>query len=252
MTFSPRVASGRNEPSYRSSIDCSVYEPPGLHVGIFSNDDSDDYFDYYSVYAHCKDVKSALPDLALDLKSTSQPFIFAVGPDDHGLYSDAKDAGIRRHAFYGGFSMDMRQATENNSTIAGTAFGTQMEGAQERIKLQVDDGNHGNTLHAAFMCGTFLFFFPLGIILLRGLERVQLHAGAQTAGLICVGIGVGIGIWISGFYNKVGVLRGDRFTHYYNRSTRGADASSSYVLWNARRIFAHRGFLRTPGRTLVA
>ncbi|EOD46572.1 putative integral membrane protein [Neofusicoccum parvum UCRNP2] len=201
VTLSPRVASGENEPSYRSSIDCSVYESDGIpRVGVFRDNSTDG--DVYSVNAQCKDVKSAVPDLSLDLESTSQPFIFAVGPWDHDLYSNEKDAGIRRHEYYGAFSMNMTQATEHNATAAGTAFGTQMEGAEQKGSLRRDDGNRGAATHAVFMCGTFLFIFPVGVVLLRSFERVMWHAGAQAGGLLVICAGVGLGIWISKYYNK--------------------------------------------------
>lgn len=201
VTFSPRVASGENEPSYRSSLNCSTYERAGIpRVGVFEDDNDNDY---YSVNAHCTRVRSAVPELDLDLGSDTQPFIFALGPWDHDLYSNARDAGIRRHEYYGSFTMDMTRATEDNATIAGTAFGTQMEGAERVGNLHEDGGNRGSATHAVFMCGTFLFVFPIGIVLLRGFERVQLHAGAQSGGLLVLCAGVGIGIWISKYYNKV-------------------------------------------------
>lgn len=200
VTFSPRVASGENEPSYRSSLNCSTYERAGIpRVGVFEDDNDNDY---YSVNAHCTRVQSAVPGLDLDLGSDTQPFIFALGPWGHDLYSNARDAGIRRHEYYGSFTMDMTRATEDNATIAGTAFGTQMEGAERVGNLHEDGGNRGSATHAVFMCGTFLFVFPIGIVLLRGFERVQWHAGAQSGGLLVLCAGVGIGIWISKYYNK--------------------------------------------------
>ncbi|EKG13106.1 Cytochrome b561 eukaryote [Macrophomina phaseolina MS6] len=200
VTFSPRVASGENEPSYRSSIDCAVYESAGVpRVGVL--EDSDDNA-YYSVNAHCRRVRAAVPELSLDLNSSTQPFIFALGPWNHDLESADKDAGIRRHGFYGSFTMDMRRATESNATLAGTAFGAQMDGAQRRGNLHEDDGSRGSATHAVLMCGVFLFVFPIGVGLLRGFERVQWHAGTQTGGLLVLCAGVGLGIWISKYYNK--------------------------------------------------
>lgn len=202
VTFSPRVATGESEPTYRSSIACSVYQGDDTpRVGILEDPDTDG--DRYSVNAHCRDVKSSVPELALDLSSKTQPFIYAIGPWSHGLYSDSKRAGIRRHRYYGGFTMDMTAATEPNATDAGKVFGTQMKDATPRGGPHEDDGSRGSGTHAVFMCGTFLFIFPIGVVLLRSFERVKWHAGTQTGGLLVVCAGVGLGIWISKFYNKV-------------------------------------------------
>ncbi|KAB2570909.1 Cytochrome b561 eukaryote [Lasiodiplodia theobromae] len=201
VTFSPRVATGESEPTYRSSIACSVYQGEDTpRVGILEDPDTDG--DRYSVNAHCRDVKSSVPELALDLSSKTQPFIYAIGPWSHGLYSDSKRAGIRRHRYYGGFTMDMTVATEPNATDAGKAFGTQMKDATPRDGPHEDDGSRGSGTHAVFMCGTFLFIFPIGVVLLRSFERVKWHAGTQTGGLLVVCAGVGLGIWVSKFYNK--------------------------------------------------
>ncbi|OJD36665.1 uncharacterized protein BKCO1_10000167 [Diplodia corticola] len=201
VTFSPRVATGENEPSYRSSIDCFVYEGDDTpSVGILQDSTSDG--DRYSVNAHCRDVKSAAPEASLDLSDKSQPFIYAIGPMSHDLHSNSRSAGIRRHLYYGGFTMDMTAATEANTTVAGTAFGMDMKGATMGGRLHGDDGGRGSGTHAVVMCGTFLFIFPLGVVLLRGFERVQLHAGTQAGGFVVICAGSGLGIWISGFYNK--------------------------------------------------
>ncbi|KAL1632776.1 hypothetical protein SLS58_011323 [Diplodia intermedia] len=201
VTFSPRVATGESEPSYRSSIDCYVYDAPDIPaVGILQDSAIDG--DRYSVNAHCRDVASAVPELSLDLSAKSQSFIYAIGPWSHDMYSNSKSAGIRRHLYYGGFTMDMTAATETNTTVAGKAFGTEMRGATMGGRLHEDDGSRGSGTHAVFMCGTFLFIFPIGVIMLRGFERIQWHAGTQAGGLAVACAGVGLGIWLSGFYNK--------------------------------------------------
>ncbi|KAL1630078.1 hypothetical protein SLS54_000938 [Diplodia seriata] len=208
VTFSPRVATGESEPSYRSSIDCYVYDGDDIPaVGILQDSAIDG--DRYSVNAHCRDVASAVPELSLDLSAKSQSFIYAIGPWSHDMYSNSKSAGIRRHQYYGGFTMDMTAATETNTTVAGKAFGTEMRGATMGGRLHEDDGSRGSGTHAVFMCGTFLFIFPIGVIMLRGFERVQWHAGTQAGGLAVACAGVGLGIWLSGFYNKVSTSRGE-------------------------------------------
>ena len=106
----------------------------------------------------------------------------------------------------GGLSVDLWPWTEPNATDAGKAFGTQMKDATPRDGPHEDDGSRGSGTHAVFMCGTFLFIFPIGVVLLRSFERVKWHAGTQTGGLLVVCAGVGLGIWVSKFYNKVSGL----------------------------------------------
>lgn len=61
------------------------------------------------------------------------------------------------------------------------------------------------TAHAVLMCLAIVFWFPLGVILLRLLKvknTVRWHAIWQSLGLVLLIAGFGLGVWIS---KKAGV-----------------------------------------------
>lgn len=87
VTVSPRIASGRTEPTY--TTDVSVVLLPGS--GLIN--------DTYVVNAKCQGCRKWKVG-SLDLKSKTQPMIYAVGPGEY-LQSDKLDAGIRRHQDFG-------------------------------------------------------------------------------------------------------------------------------------------------------
>jgi hypothetical protein len=65
------------------------------------------------------------------------------------------------------------------------------------------DGNYAENGHAFVMVLAMLIIFPLGIIMVRTLERVQLHIIFQSIGLGLVLLGLMTGIAISLYYNRV-------------------------------------------------
>ncbi|KAI6915140.1 hypothetical protein KC318_g171 [Hortaea werneckii] len=157
---------------------------------------------------------SSFGSMKLDYTSKQQPFIFAIGPNSK-LESNALDAPLRRHEFYGHFTMDMTVSTSNSSTrygrvpapnlpeatgaVADSLFATQ--GASEVIDGR-EDSEWALPAHAALMCLAFLLVFPLGALLLRILHSVLWHGVAQIVGVLFVLVGLGLGVHLSHHYNR--------------------------------------------------
>ncbi|KAI7471502.1 hypothetical protein KC351_g12098 [Hortaea werneckii] len=157
---------------------------------------------------------SSFGSMKLDYTSKQQPFIFAIGPESK-LESDELDAPLRRHEFYGHFTIDMTVSTSNSSTtygrvpapnlpeangaVADSLFATQ--GASEVIDGH-EDSEWALPAHAALMCLAFILVFPLGALLLRILQSVLCHGIAQVVGVLFVLVGFGLGVHLSHHYNR--------------------------------------------------
>lgn len=128
-----------------------------------------------------------------------QNFIFAVGSQGHDPRTDAKDGPLRRHAFYGSFQLDMKQAQGTEMPL----LGTKSAGITSRTPSFRRDREYSSSGHASVMGLTFVIIFPLGVFFLRILEKVGLHMYAQTFGLLLVIIGVVSGFVVSRSYNRV-------------------------------------------------
>lgn len=58
-------------------------------------------------------------------------------------------------------------------------------------------------MHGLMMCATFLVMLPVGVVVLRVLEKVVWHAVIQGVGMVVAGVGVGVGVWLGRRYNHV-------------------------------------------------
>lgn len=204
VTVSPRIAKGHSEPSYVEDMNLEMLRPSGFNSSNTVGRDGRLRAD-----AVCRNCTSWLSGRKqLDLTSTSYPFIFAVGPNQV-MKSSSMTASMRRHDFYGHFTMDLRAATSlENGTVPApnNANGTyRMEGASEAKKM-TNDQSSAPAAHALIMLGSFVFLFPLGSLLLRVIHKALWHGAVQVLALLCILIGFGIGIYLSTLYNKVSSL----------------------------------------------
>ncbi|GLI73743.1 hypothetical protein PoHVEF18_001965 [Penicillium ochrochloron] len=140
----------------------------------------------------------------LDLKSSSQPWIFGLGPTGGSaamLRSDSKTASIERHSKYGVFNMDMVHATGGSGglpTSYTTSQGSSSEG--EEVK---SDSNWPSIIHALCLCGALILLFPFGAILLRVFPKsVRWHWVNQTISTCLAFIGMVIGFYLSTQFTK--------------------------------------------------
>jgi len=133
----------------------------------------------------------------LDINSTTQSFIYAVGPDG-SLQSDDKEADMGRHVEWGHFIMDLVQATGSGGlpTNLTTNSGAALVGNPQA------DHDWGIVSHMAFMLIAFVVLFPMGYLLLRYADSVKHHWWMQSAAICAVALGVGTGINESKLYNK--------------------------------------------------
>lgn len=94
----------------------------------------------------------------------------------------------------------MVSATGDRADFPGDT--SQMRNATE-IGNPKKDHDYGAALHAIAMCGTFVILFPLGAAILRIFESVRFHWMTQALGVLIVIVGAGIGVNLSGTYNRV-------------------------------------------------
>ena len=79
---------------------------------------------------------------------------------------------------------------------------TKMQNATE-IGSPTHDHDYASALHAIAMCGTFVLLFPFGAAMLRVFENVRFHWMAQALGVVITVVASGIGVNLSGMYNRV-------------------------------------------------
>ncbi|KAF2421226.1 CBD9-like protein [Tothia fuscella] len=188
-TLSSRKAHDRSEPIF--------YKDLGLNVAVPSPQDSHPngiIGDTYFVAGRCSNCTDKA---AISTDSKSASFIFAIGPQGKSPRSDSVTAPLRQHAIYGTFSLDMKQASgESLPSLGGRAVGV------AKTAKVTQSRERGSSGHALVMCVAFVIIFPLGIFLLRVLEKVNLHMYAQSFGLLLVLIGFVSGMVLSKRYNR--------------------------------------------------
>jgi hypothetical protein len=192
VTISPRVAiDGTSEPTYYPRISCETTGASSMTSSLMV------------VNAVCRNV-TAWEKARVDLTSTEQPFIFALGPGD-SMHSDSLSAPMLRHQIYGQFTLDMTVSASNGeggtpAPNSGNSYTIQGASAAEDVKT--GDNDWGAIIHAIVMCLAFVIVFPLGGLLLRMLDSVRWHAICQFIALVITLVGSGIGLYISFGYNR--------------------------------------------------
>ncbi|KAI9726115.1 MAG: hypothetical protein M1834_009412 [Cirrosporium novae-zelandiae] len=183
VTLSPRVASGHSEPSYDSSLRVTALLGTGLQ---------DNLMVVNGRCSNCREWKEG----SLDVTSTAQSMIWAVGPDND-LQSNSMTAGIQRHDAFGIFTMDLKAATGEGGIPASA---NSNDGA---TSLEVSsDGDKKTALHGALMLAVFIIIFPLGVFCLRIMEKVMLHWIVQSLAIVIGLAAAAFGIASSLQFNK--------------------------------------------------
>jgi hypothetical protein len=180
VTVSPRLGKGHVMPQHTNDVQVQVLEGSGIKNGTFV------------VNAKCTNCRT-WDGGSLKTTSTSQPMIWAAGSAGE-LNTNDLNANIQQHQGYEHFSLDLTKASgvggvpvvdASTSTISS---GSDIEGTEHW-------GASG--FHAFLMVAAFLIGFPGGYLLLRVFEKVWLHWGVQSAGLVLILLGMGVGIAIS-------------------------------------------------------
>ena len=185
VTLSPRLGEGHIMPEHTSDVTVQMLEGSGI------------INDAFSVNAMCIGCRSWGSD-SLDLESNSQAMIWAIGPAEN-LASDELDAPIRQHQIHGRFSLDIVAATGTAGVpILGQSTSTSGDsGDDDDYNGPGPRGWHAPgkvVAHAVLMIGSFLILYPLGYVVLRVFQKVEVHAGIQTLASLVVIIAIGLGI----------------------------------------------------------
>lgn len=137
---------------------------------------------------------------SIDFGSTTQPMIYAVGPGDLYLSTNAKDAGLRRHDFWGTFTIDLQAAKGDLAQFPPKELSNQNAAV---VDHEHNDHEYSSSLHAVAMAGTFVIIFPVGVFYQKVLRTVRWHWITQAFGVIVVLVGAGLGLGMSQDYNRV-------------------------------------------------
>ncbi|QKX59257.1 uncharacterized protein TRUGW13939_06389 [Talaromyces rugulosus] len=193
VTLSPRLCTGETEPVFSSSLDVEILS----RTGVVNNT--------MTVNGRCSNCRSWNTG-SLDVNSTTQPWIYALGPDSSTyatFKSDSKLASIERHSLYGRFTMNMVQATggDSSNSISSMQFTTSTGSAE--VGQPDNDSNLPTIIHAVVICTAFIAIMPGGIIMLRVIPAsVRWHWVNQSVAAILAGIGGILGLWLSTMFNK--------------------------------------------------
>ncbi|KAK5309025.1 hypothetical protein LTR93_012280, partial [Exophiala xenobiotica] len=147
---------------------------------------------------------------SIDITSTEQPWIWAIGPGDH-VRSNSQNADIEQHSHYGAFKfpMDINLAAANPG-VSGVFF-TDMNKARataasvpsvtgtSNINTTAQPGyiNDLVVLHAILLGVAFVIAFPLGAVSLRVLRSFNIHWIVQLFTSVACLVGLCVAIALS-------------------------------------------------------
>lgn len=191
MTLSGRFGTGHVEPTYSDTIGLSTVTPPSGPANI----NQDGMLFVSGTCTNCTNLAKS----TIDLTNTAQPFIFALGEADKFPATTSKSGPLRRHAYYGYFTMDLTKATDSGGDDP-ISLHDAIENAQ--LTRFVTDHDIADPVHAFIMVLAFLVIFPLGVLSLRVLKNVKLHMIFQSIGLALGIIGAASGFYLTTVYNR--------------------------------------------------
>jgi hypothetical protein len=184
VTVSPRLSYGHVEPSYASNVSITVL--PGTKIEGNTT----------TLNAKCSNCTSWKGG-SIDPKNTAAKFIFATGPGGN-LNTKSLIAGIKRHATYGVFTMDLTKAVGAGMVpIPATADSAGV--VQTQIKT---DHDFSAPLHACIMIIAFVGLMPIGVLILRVLNSPKWHGFNQALSVVVALIGAFLGIYAGTMYNR--------------------------------------------------
>ena len=206
VTLSPRLATGHTEPTYSPNIQASLLDGSGVTNGT------------YNANVYCRNCTS-WPTGSLNLKSTAQPWIYAIGPSN-SFKSDSQTATIQRHEQYGQsicsildfsssssltlgmikgiFTLNMVQATGDGAVPADTSTNS----GAAAVGSPTTDHDWTAIFHAVITCLAFILLMPLGAVFLRVAGRFRWHWINQILASTIAFVGVAVGFYLSTIYNQ--------------------------------------------------
>lgn len=185
MTVSPRIADGNSEPSFAPEIQLDVLDGTSIR---------DDMFVLKAVCRNCRSWRGG----QLDATNLAHPMIYAFGPAT-GLQSNDANAGLKRHARYGTFDMNMVAATGLGVVPSPSAA---LNGVTIRTG-PVKDHHRKSLAHSVLGCIALFVLWPLNVIFAGFLRNIRIHIGLSVFLLIFLVISYALGISISSEFNRV-------------------------------------------------
>ncbi|RYP62397.1 hypothetical protein DL770_009596 [Monosporascus sp. CRB-9-2] len=189
VTLSPRISDGHSEPVYSPDIEVEALPGTGLV--------NDSTLVYNGRCSNCRSWSNG----KVDVESKAQHMLYATGEVGE-ITTDDVEYSPRIHYNYGSFTMDMVDATGPGgvptieASLESESIGTVLETSVFQYK------HKWAMLHAMIMVFCFAGMYPFGILILRLGNWVRWHAINQGIALFLVFIGFGLGIRISGVYNR--------------------------------------------------
>ncbi|KAL8796987.1 MAG: hypothetical protein Q9195_000758 [Heterodermia aff. obscurata] len=181
-----RISAGHSEPSYTKDIHYELLNNSGIFDGTMVA---------RWICHNCTSWHGG----SVDYNNKNSSFIYAVGPDDADLNSNEMDAGLRRHSYYGKFTMNLLAAQGDPANFPADLSKNDNATASGGT---TDDHDYGSSAHAFIMACVFVIIFPFGAAYLRLQSSVQWHWVAQAIGIVGALVGTGVALNISQMYNR--------------------------------------------------
>ncbi|OBT88244.1 hypothetical protein VE02_02776 [Pseudogymnoascus sp. 03VT05] len=185
VTISPRIATGHSEPTFTTDVQVEVLDGSSIQNGFFV------------MNALCRGCRSWNGG-SLNLSTTVQPFIYAVGPNGVPISSDSQTAGLRRHDSFGHFTMNMVQATG----LGGVPLASNITSGATLLGSLVKDGDKASKAHGFLMALVALVIIPFDVIIIGLFKWPMLHVFTGSLVLFLVLTAMGLGIYVSTEYNR--------------------------------------------------
>lgn len=189
VTFSPRIATGHNEPTFYPDLKVEALKGTGVVDGLLR------------FSGRCSNCRS-WPGGSIDVLSAVQKCIFALGPSGTDG-SDHPDAPLRFHSTYGNFALDLVAATGPAGTPTIPQDPDDIGTGATLGRAETNKRDWAAVAHALIMLVAFIGLMPMGVLFLRLGGWVRWHGANQGIVLAFIITGAGLGFHISTRYNRV-------------------------------------------------
>jgi hypothetical protein len=181
VTFSPRIGGKNVEPTYNPTIDFELLNGTGIEDGMMT------------VRARCTRCVSIVASGLRDL-----PMMYAFGPGS-ALYSDNRDAGLKRHIRYGHFTMDVLAALGKGGVPGKSDASSGVTMVGEMVK----DRDYRGIVHAVMGCLALFVMWPVNILIAGFIKKRRWHVGVSVVILLFLIVAFAVGGSLSPQYNRV-------------------------------------------------
>jgi hypothetical protein len=203
ITLSPRLSTGKTEPTYNSKID--AYK-------VDLNNASENYINaanggVMQIAFVCRNCTN-WSNPPLHLSDTKAPFMFAVGPvsTQNGMrWFNSLSAPLRSHSMWGRFTIDMTVATvQSPDGISVPTLGMSTVGASSTVtSLGIQKHDYISAFHAITMCLAIGLIMPLDVVIFKLFRRVRMHICFEVVVMLLFLAGLGLGFYASTLFVRV-------------------------------------------------